>query len=82
MAGLHPRNLCDSAGPCPNSPPSIFAELIKVNGNQTVVVGLDDSKPGKVYFYAGIKASAGSAVEKAGLASGSLHSLQITGTGS
>ncbi len=49
-------------------------------GNQTVVAGLDDTTPGQVYFYAGTKTSAGNAVEKAGLANGSLYGLKVAGT--
>src|SRR5262245_27622135 len=46
-------------------------------GTATVVVGLDDSTPGQVYFYVGTKKNSGNDVEKAGLTGGTLYGLKI-----
>lgn len=49
------------------------------SGAKTVVVGLDDSGGGQVYFYVGDKTSTGSAIEKAGLTNGKLYGLKAVG---
>lgn len=41
-------------------------------GDRTVVAATDDSTPGQVYVFHGEKRSAGSPVERAGLAEGAL----------
>ena len=47
--------------------------------DETVVAGLDDTAGGEVYFYVGTKQAAGSPVEQAGLANGTLYTLTIDG---
>ncbi len=47
-------------------------------GNKTVVVGLDDSGGGQVYFYIGTKTNTGTEVERAGLTNGSLYGVAVT----
>jgi Bacterial protein of unknown function (DUF839) len=46
---------------------------------KTVVVGLDDFGDGYVFVYIGQKQSTGSDIEKAGLANGALHALDVEG---
>jgi hypothetical protein len=48
-------------------------------GKTTVLVGLDDSTPGEVYFYYGTKTDTGSPVERAGLTNGTLYGLKVVG---
>jgi hypothetical protein len=48
-------------------------------GDQTVVVGLDDSGGGQVYVYVGTKVSSGHDVNKAGLAGGKLYGIKVSG---
>lgn len=50
-----------------------------VEGDKTVVVGMDDSTPGQVYVYIGNKTESGSDVEKAGLTNGKLYGVSVTG---
>lgn len=47
-------------------------------GDKTLVVGLDDSTPGQLYFYVGDKQSYGNPVEKAGLHGGKLYGIKVT----
>jgi hypothetical protein len=49
------------------------------SGEQTVVVGLDDSTPGQVYVYLGEKRRSGSPVEQAGLVGGKLYGIKVAG---
>ncbi|MGN6751069.1 MAG: hypothetical protein ACTHJJ_00780, partial [Intrasporangium sp.] len=51
-------------------------------GDQTVVVGLDDSGGGQVYVYVGEKKATGNDVERAGLTGGKLYGLAIDGVAS
>lgn len=48
-------------------------------GNNTVVIGTDDSGGGQVYVYVGTKTNAGSAIDKAGLTNGALYGLRVVG---
>jgi hypothetical protein len=48
-------------------------------GKVTVLVGLDDSTPGEVYFYYGKKTDSGSPVDRAGLTNGKLYGLKVVG---
>ncbi len=50
-----------------------------VQGDKTVVVGLDDSTPGQVYFYIGTKVSVGNEIDKAGLSNGKLYGVAVSG---
>ena len=50
-------------------------------GDRTIVVGLDDSTPGQVYFYVGDKQASGSPVERAGLQNGRLYGVKVTDGG-
>lgn len=45
--------------------------------DKTIVVGLDDSTPGQVYFYIGTKTNSGSEIEKAGLTNGKLYGVKV-----
>jgi len=51
------------------------------SGDKTVVVGQDDAGGGKgqVYVYVGTKQAGGNAVEKAGLANGTMYGIAVTG---
>src|SRR5262245_10222002 len=44
---------------------------------RTLVASMDDSTPGQVYFYIGVKRIFGSEVERAGLTGGSLYGLRV-----
>jgi hypothetical protein len=46
-------------------------------GDKTLVVGLDDSRPGQVYLYVGDKQTSGSVVERAGLQYGRLYGVRV-----
>jgi hypothetical protein len=48
-------------------------------GKTTILVGLDDSTPGEVYFYYGTKTSSGTPVDQAGLTNGTLYGLRVVG---
>jgi len=48
-------------------------------GNRTVVIGLDDSRPGQVYIYAGDKQRTGNPAQRAGLAGGRLYGIKVNG---
>jgi hypothetical protein len=48
-------------------------------GQNTIVIGLDDTTPGQVYIYAGQKTNSSQPAEAAGLANGVLYGLKITG---
>lgn len=48
-------------------------------GDKTVVVGLDDSVPGRVYVYVGEKQSTGNAAQRAGLDNGTLYGVKVEG---
>lgn len=50
-------------------------------GDKTLVVGLDDSSPGQVYFYVGDKQHAGNPVEQAGLQYGKLYGIRVNNGG-
>jgi hypothetical protein len=45
----------------------------------TVVACLDDSSPGQVYFYVGLKSRFGNAVDRAGLTNGDLFGVRVPG---
>lgn len=49
------------------------------SGDQTIVVGTDDSTPGQVYIYKGTKTNTGSDIDKAGLTNGSLYGVKVNG---
>ncbi len=49
------------------------------SGDKTVVVGLDDSTPGQVYFYVGTKTNSGTEIEKAGLTNGRVYGVAVSG---
>jgi MYXO-CTERM domain-containing protein len=46
----------------------------------TIVLGTDDSTPGNLYVWVGQKQSAGNDVQRAGLTSGTLYGISMTGT--
>jgi len=46
---------------------------------KTVVAGLDDSTPGQVYFYIGLKQGWGGPIERAGLTNGRLFGVRVPG---
>ncbi len=48
-------------------------------GDQTLVIGIDDSRPGQVYIYTGTKKADGNEVEKAGLTHGQLYGVKVDG---
>lgn len=48
-------------------------------GDNTVVIGLDDSRPGQLYVYVGTKKSEGSTIDKAGLTNGRLYGIRVDG---
>ncbi len=48
-------------------------------GDNTVVVGLDDSSNGQVYVYVGSKTNTGLPIDKAGLTNGTLYGVKLTG---
>lgn len=50
-----------------------------IEGNKTIVAGMDDGTGGQVYFYVGTKTNAGSVVDKAGLTNGKLYGVAIAG---
>lgn len=50
-------------------------------GDNTVVIGLDDSTPGQVYVYVGTKRKTGNPVERAGLVGGKLYGVKVTNGG-
>jgi len=47
--------------------------------DKTIVIGLDDSRPGQVYVYVGDKTSTGTALDKAGLTNGKLYGVKVDG---
>ena len=47
------------------------------SGDQTIVVGTDDSTPGQVYIYKGTKTNTGNEVDKAGLTNGNLYGVIV-----
>ncbi len=49
------------------------------SGDQTIVVGTDDSTPGQVYIYKGTKTNTGSEIDKAGLTNGNLYGVKVAG---
>ena len=49
------------------------------SGNQTIVVGTDDSTPGQVYIYKGTKTNTGNEVDRAGLTNGNLYGVKVAG---
>jgi Bacterial protein of unknown function (DUF839)/PEP-CTERM motif len=49
------------------------------SGDQTIVVGTDDSTPGQVYIYKGTKTNTGNEVDKAGLTNGNLYGVKVAG---
>ena len=55
------------------------AVALPLAADKTVVVGLDDSTPGQVYFYIGTKTSSGTDVDKAGLNNGKLYGVAVSG---
>ncbi len=48
-------------------------------GNQTLVIGIDDSSPGQIYVFVGTKQAEGNEVQKAGLAHGKLYGVKVDG---
>jgi len=50
------------------------------SGDQTIVIGLDDSTPGQVYVYKGTKSLNGTAVDRAGLNNGQTYGIKVAGT--
>jgi len=50
-------------------------------GDNTLVMGLDDSSPGQLYLYAGDKRRHGNPVEQAGLHGGKLYGIRVTDGG-
>ena len=50
-------------------------------GQQTVVMVLNDDKPGQVYLYVGTKQSSGNPVQRAGLQGGKLYGIKVTDGG-
>jgi hypothetical protein len=48
-------------------------------GDNTIVIGLDDSTPGQVYVYVGEKRRHGNPMEKAGLQGGKLFGVKLPG---
>jgi hypothetical protein len=50
-------------------------------GDETIVIGLDDTTPGEVYFYVGRKQRTGNPVERAGLVGGKLYGITVTNGG-
>ncbi len=44
-------------------------------GDKTIVIGIDDSSPGQVYVYVGMKQDEGNEAEKAGLVHGKLYGV-------
>ncbi len=52
------------------------------SGDATVVIANSDGGPSKLFVYIGRKKASGSAVERAGLVGGHLHTLQVIGTDS
>ncbi len=49
-----------------------------VQGDKTVVVGMDDATPGQVYVYIGTKTKEGTEVERAGLTNGRLYGIAVS----
>lgn len=49
------------------------------SGDQTIVVGTDDSTPGQIYIYKGTKTNTGSDIDRAGLTNGSLYGIKVNG---
>lgn len=47
------------------------------SGDKTVVIGFDDSTPGQVYVYQGMKTNVGNEVERAGLNNGTLAGIKV-----
>jgi hypothetical protein len=47
------------------------------SGDATIVIGTDDSTPGKVYIYRGAKTDSGLEIEKAGLTNGTLAGIKV-----
>ncbi|MDO9466591.1 MAG: DUF839 domain-containing protein [Thiobacillus sp.] len=50
-------------------------------GDKTLVVGLDDSRPGQVYLYVGDKQRSGNPAEQAGLMNGKLYGVRVNNGG-
>ena len=48
-------------------------------GDQTLVIGIDDSSPGQIYIYVGTKKANGNEAEKAGLTHGHLYGVKVEG---
>ena len=48
-----------------------------IEGNKTVVGGMDDGNGGQVYFYVGTKTNTGSVIDKAGLTNGKLFGVAV-----
>ncbi len=48
-------------------------------GDQTLVIGIDDSSPGQIYVYIGTKTDEGNDAEKAGLVHGQLYGVVVDG---
>jgi secreted PhoX family phosphatase len=49
------------------------------SGDNTIVVGTDDSTPGQVYIYKGTKTNTGNEVDRAGLTNGNLYGVKVAG---
>jgi hypothetical protein len=50
-------------------------------GDKTIVVSLDDSRPGQVYLYVGDKQTSGNPAEQAGLMYGKLYGVRVNNGG-
>jgi hypothetical protein len=48
--------------------------------DETIVIGLDDARPGQVYVYVGQKQADGTALERAGLTDGQLFGIAVEGS--
>ncbi|WP_036303721.1 DUF839 domain-containing protein [Methylotenera sp. L2L1] len=47
------------------------------SGDQTIVIGTNDSTPGHVYIYKGTKTNTGNEIDKAGLTNGHLYGVKV-----
>lgn len=47
------------------------------SGDRTIVIGTDDSTPGQVYIYRGVKSDSGLEIDKAGLTNGTLSGIKV-----